>query len=202
MCIRDSRRGVKKNQIIKKIKKTKDMGKICKKKLIKTREEWQMMKNGLLDVFNLPITDHSKLMDYKDCRRTLKEILEGVNNQPVRRNLRKAIFKWKIPKIERTHNKTVCNKLRKSIRKLNTPGIDKYNQISVRASMMDIPLTYLFYKQHNQVIVVDIDTNEHIVVEELLYEVAENYFTRTEIVMHTRVTVSYTHLDVYKRQTL
>ena len=144
-------------------------------------------RNGLIDVFNLPITDHSELMDYKDCRRTLKEVLEGVNYQPVRRNLRKTILKWKIPKIERTHNKTVCNKLRRSIRKMNAPEIDMYNQISVRASMMAMTLTYLFYKQHNKVIEVGIDTNEHMVLEEWLYQVEETYFTRTEIVLHTRV---------------
>ena len=102
----------------------------------------------------------------------------------------------------RDSNQTEYNKLRRSIRKLNTPGIDMNNQISERASMMDIPLTYWFHKQHNQVIEVDIDTKEHMILEDLWYKVAENYFTRTEIVMHTRVTVSYTHLDVYKRQTL
>ena len=82
MCIRDSRRRVKKNRIIKKIKKTKEIGKIYIKKLIQTREEVEMVKRGLIDVFNLTITDQSKLMKYKDCRMTLKEIIEGIHNKP------------------------------------------------------------------------------------------------------------------------
>ena len=45
-----NRRGAKKNQIIKKIKKTKDIGKIYKKKLIKTREELEMMKLSLIHI--------------------------------------------------------------------------------------------------------------------------------------------------------
>ena len=44
MCIRDR-------------KKTKKIRKICRRK-INTREELEMMKNGLIKVFNLPITDH------------------------------------------------------------------------------------------------------------------------------------------------
>ena len=106
---------------------------------------------------------HSELMDYKDCRRTLQEI------------------------IERTHNQTEYNKWRRSIRKLNTPGIDMNNQISETASMMDMTLTYLFYKQHNKVIEVGIDNNEHMVLEEWVYQIEETDFTRTEIVLHTRV---------------
>ena len=50
-------KGVKKNQIINKIKKTKEIGKICKKKLINTREELEMMKNGLINVFNIPSSE-------------------------------------------------------------------------------------------------------------------------------------------------
>ena len=50
--IKTNSRRVMKNRIIKKHKKTEEMGKIYKKKLIKTREEVEMMKNGLIDVFN------------------------------------------------------------------------------------------------------------------------------------------------------
>ena len=46
--IKTNSRRVKKNQIIKKNKKTEEMGKIYKKKLIKTKEEVEMMKNGLI----------------------------------------------------------------------------------------------------------------------------------------------------------
>ena len=123
-----NRRGVKKNRIIKKIKKTKEIGKIYKKKLIKTREELEMMKNGLIDVCNLPITDQSKLMKYKDCRRTLKEIIEGIHNKPADENFSKSLCKWKIPKIERTHNKIECHKLRRSLKHLSTPELGMQNK--------------------------------------------------------------------------
>ena len=49
---------------------------------------------------------------------------------------------------------------------------------------------------------VGIDTNEHVVLKEWEYRVAERYLIKTEIIMDTVVTVSYTHLDVYKRQTI
>ena len=48
------------------------------RKIIKTREEVEMMKNGLTDVFNVPMTNHAERMNFMECRRTLKEILEGV----------------------------------------------------------------------------------------------------------------------------
>ena len=43
----------------------KKTGKICKKELIKTWEELEMMKNGLVNVLNLPITDHKEIMILK-----------------------------------------------------------------------------------------------------------------------------------------
>ena len=94
-------RGVQKKQIIKKTKK------MHQRKLINTREELEMMKNGLLEMFNLPINDHAEMMNVMECRRTMKEILGGINNQPANKNFSKPIFKWKIPKVERPHNKTM-----------------------------------------------------------------------------------------------
>ena len=61
------------------MKKTREIGKVYKKKIIKTREELEMVKNGLIEVFNLPITDRIEIMKYKDCRRNLKETIEGVH---------------------------------------------------------------------------------------------------------------------------
>ena len=48
------------------------------RKIIKTREEVEMMKNGLTNVFSVPMTNHAERMNFMECRRTLKEILEGV----------------------------------------------------------------------------------------------------------------------------
>ena len=103
-------------------------------------------------------------MDYKDCRRTLKEIIEGIHNKPVNKNFNNSIVKWKLPKIE-MQNKPM-------------PMI---------TLMREVQLTSLINKQHNIVNDVGMDTNEHMVLEELRYKIEENYFTRTEIVMHTRV---------------
>ena len=75
----------------------------------KTREELEMMKNGLTNVFNLPMTDHTEIMNYKDCRRTLKEIIEGIHNKPMSKNLRKSRFKWNIPEIEMQNKKISDN---------------------------------------------------------------------------------------------
>ena len=121
------------------------------------------MKNGLINVFNLPITDHTEIINFKDCRRTLKEILEGIHNKSVRTNLRKSILQWNIPKIER------------------------YNKKSMRSSIMNMPLKYAFSQLDAKVIDVGMDTNEHVVFEELWYQVAKTYITRTEIVLYTRV---------------
>ena len=60
-------------------RKTKEIGKISKKELIKTREELEMMKN---------------------CRRSLIETLEKTHNKTASKNFRKSILKWNIPKIE------------------------------------------------------------------------------------------------------
>ena len=53
--------------------------------------------------------------------------------------------------------------------------------------MMEVRLTSLFNKQNNKVIEVGTDTNEHMVLEELLCEIAETQTTRTETVLYTRV---------------
>ena len=118
--IETNRRGVQEKQIIKKIKETRNLGKICKRKLINTREEVEMRKNGLLEMFNLPITDQNEIMNFKNNRRNLIETLE------------------------RNHYKTGCNTLRRSIRKLNTTEIETQNRpISVRRSMMELSLIHI-----------------------------------------------------------
>ena len=53
--------------------------------------------------------------------------------------------------------------------------------------MREVQLSSLIKKQHSQVIELGTDTNEHMVLEELLYEIAETHITRTETVLYTRV---------------
>ena len=143
--------------------KTKKMRQIHQRKLIKTREELEMMNNGLVNVLNILSTEHRKISNFKNNRRSLIEI------------------------VIMTHNKTVRKNLRKSIGKFNTPEIKMHNKISVIRLMMDIPLTYLFNKQNDKVIEVGHDTSENYVSERLQYMVIERDVTRTEIMMSTIV---------------
>ena len=57
--------------------KTKEIRKIHRKKIINTREELEMMKNGLLEMFNIPINGQNEIMKFKNNRRNLLEPLEG-----------------------------------------------------------------------------------------------------------------------------
>ena len=149
------------------------------------RQEVEMMKNGLIDVFNVPMTNHTERMNFTECRRTLKEILEGVNYRPARRNggktipeckipkiegihskpagekVSKFMLKWKIPKFERTHNKIVCHNLRRSLKHGSIPEIEMLNKKPIITLTKEVQLTTSLINQK---------------------------------------AVSYTHLDVYKRQ--
>ena len=120
-----------------------------------------MINNELLNVINLPITDHREIGNDKNYSRSLIEILEIILN------------------------KTVCNKLKRSIGKLNTPEIKMHNKMSWIASMIDIQLTYLFSKLDDRVIEIRFNTSENFVLETLPYKVIERYLTRTEIVLKT-----------------
>ena len=146
MCIRDKKQTPHQKEMMKKqiIKKTK---KIHQRKRINTREELEMMKNGLLETFNRPINDHTEMMNVMECRRTLKEILGGINNQPASKTFSKPIFKWRIFKVEKPHNKTMYGNSRQSIRKGKLSEIEpRIQPISVRRSMTEIRLTSLSNK--------------------------------------------------------
>ena len=154
------------------------MRKMHQRKLINTREEWEMVNHGLVNVLNILSKEYRKVCNFKNNRRRLIETFEGTHNQIVRKNFRKFIGKLNI---------TVSKTVSKSIAKLNTPEVKMHNQISVVALTMDISLTYLLNKQNGKVIDVGINNNEHIVLEELLCKVAKIYITRTEIVLLTKV---------------
>ena len=159
--------------------------KMHQRKLINTREELEMMKHGLINVFNLPMTDHAEMMNFMECRRTLKEILEGINKKPVDKSFNKSIFKWKIPRIiERTHNKTVCHQLRRSLKHWSTREVEMLNKKLMVTSMMEVRITSLIDEPPNKMMEAVMDTNEHMVLEELWYKVEETDITQTEIVLH------------------
>ena len=69
--------------------KMKKVRQIHPRKLINSREELEMMKNGLLEMFNILINDQNEMMNFKNNRRNLLEPLEG------------------------NHYKIVCNRIRR-----------------------------------------------------------------------------------------
>ena len=52
--------------------------------------------------------------------------------------------------------------------------------------MREAQLTSLINQQSNQMMEVDINTTEHMVLEELWYKTEETYVTRKKIVLHTK----------------
>ena len=102
-----------------------------------------------------------------ECRRTLKEILEGVKYRPARRNWREAIpewripklkelynqpvdekfsesmLKWKIPKFEKTHNKIGCHKLKRSLEHLNTQEVQMQDKKAIITLTKEVQLSLI-----------------------------------------------------------
>ena len=81
----------------------------------------------------------------------------------------------------------MCHKLRRSLKHLSTQEIQMQNKKSVITLMREVKLTSLINKQNNQVIEVDTNTMEQMIFKELWYKIEETYFTRKEIVLHTKV---------------
>ena len=134
------------------------------RKLLNTIEELEMRKNGLINVYNISITDHEEIVNVQDYR--------GRSNQIV----------------EVTYYGTMCNNVKKSISKWNMLKIERYTKLSMNQQIINVPLKYLSNGRTGKVIEAVMDTKEHIVLEELLlYKETETYITRTELVMNTRV---------------
>ena len=57
----------------------------------------------------------------------------------------------------------------------------------MKQQIINVPLNYLFYKRNGKVVDVIMNTNRHIILEELLYKETETYTTRTEVIMNTKV---------------
>ena len=153
--------------------KTKKMRQMHQRKLIKTQEELEMMNNGLVNVLNILSTEHRELGNFKNNRRSLIELFKGTHNQTGSKTLKESMFRFKTPEREMNNKK------------------------SVMPSITEILLKNLFNKLKDKVIDVVIDTNEHVVLEELQYKVAETYIKRTEIVLHTRVIQTTRVTDVF-----
>ena len=89
--------------------KTKKIGKTHQRKLINTWEGLDMIKSGLVNVLNLPITDQREIINFKHYRRSLIEIFEGTHNKTVSKNLNKSIFTLNIPGKEMHNTRSVNN---------------------------------------------------------------------------------------------
>ena len=81
-------------------KKIKKIRRIHPKKPINTRENLEMMISGLVNVLNLPITDHREIMNFKNVRRSLTEIIERTHNKTMSKDFRKLLFKVNILEIK------------------------------------------------------------------------------------------------------
>ena len=133
------------------------------RKLRNTREGVEMMKNGLINVFSLPITNHEEIINIQDYRRRSIKIVEITYYETTGNNFKKSIDKWNIPKLER------------------------YTKSPMKQQITKVPLKYLFYKRNSKVVDVIMNTNRHVVLEELMYKETETSITRTELMMNTKV---------------
>ena len=143
--------------------KTKKMRQMRQRKLINIRDEWEMMNNGLVNVLNILSTEHRKVSNFKNNRRSLIETFKE------------------------THNKTVSKNFRKSIFKLNITEVEMCSKMSVIESMRDIPLPYLLSKIDDKAIQVGLETSEDLTTEKSEHKVVARELTRTEIILNTRV---------------
>ena len=78
----------------------------------------------------------------------------------------------------------MCHKSRRSLKHLSTPELEMQDKKSMITLMREVQLTSLINKQHNIMNDVGMETNEHMILEELWYKIEDTYFTRMEIVLH------------------
>ena len=111
---------------------------MCIRDRINTREELEMTKNGLINVFSLPITDHEEIINVRDYRRRSSKILEMMYHKTTSNNVKNSISKWNIPPLER------------------------YTKVSMKQQIINVPWKYLSIGRNGKVVDVVIDTNEQI----------------------------------------
>ena len=86
------------------------------RKLINTREGGEMIKNGLINMFNIPITNHEEIINVQDYRRRSIKILEM------------------------TYYKATGNNFKKSLDKRNIPPLERYTKLSMKQQITKVPL--------------------------------------------------------------
>ena len=118
--------------------KSKKMRRMHPKKLIKTREELEMMHSGLINVSNIPMTNDKDIMNFIDYRSRSKQISTII------------------------YNKTVCYSFKRNIDKLNTTEIEIYGKTSVLSLIIDVPVTSWFNEPYNKMILIRFEQSERI----------------------------------------
>ena len=69
-------------------KKTKEIRKTCRKKIINTREEWEMITGGVINVFNFAITEQRELIKFKSqLNMSTIEVYQTISVISSRRNI-------------------------------------------------------------------------------------------------------------------
>ena len=144
-----------KNQII---PKTKKIGKICPNKKRNTREGMEMIKDGLVNIFNLPINEQRELIKFKNYRQNLIKILKVNHNKMVNKNLNKDIFK------------------------LNLPAIEMHHTMLIILSISNVSLKYLVNNPNDEMIKIVLNTSDYFMLEELQYLLIKKELTTTEVV--------------------
>ena len=89
-------------------------------------------------------------MNYKNCSSSLRETFGRTHNKAVSKNFRRSILKWNKPKMETD------------------------NKMTVRSSIINMPLKYSFSKIDNKAIQVGHETSEgHLTTEKSEHQVAK-----------------------------
>ena len=70
----------------------------------------------------------------------------------------------------------MCHKLR-SLKHWNTPELEIQNKTSIITLMREVRLTSLNNEPHDKTMEAVMDTNEHMILEELWYKTEETYIT-------------------------
>ena len=87
--------------------KMKKMRQMHQKKLINTREEGELINNGLVNVLNILSTEHRRVSNFKNNRRTLIETFKRNCHITVSKTLSKSIVKLNTPEVKYRYGEPV-----------------------------------------------------------------------------------------------
>ena len=121
-----------------------------------TREGMEMIRGGLVNIFNPPINEQKELIKFKNY-----------NENSI-----------KISKIN--HNKTMKKNLNKNILKTNMPTNEMHNTMLMTSSIKNTSLKYSVNKPNDERIITVLNTSDYFAFEELQYRLIKKELTMTE----------------------